>query len=396
MRRMAVILGVLLAAGAGQGHVRAEATPPTPAPAPSPSPNPALVGPGVAPGKAGAQQEQAPELKVDKPSAEYHLGDSLNISVSGDAGAAAKKELLKTDATHAVTLYLDNVAMKGVPFAALDRGAAGVQLTFTLVRNANDDDNRHAWDALLKKRSAYSSTLPVSLAIGSALPLAVKPPDTITFAVASPAKIIWVTVLALLGFILAFALLLKMCPTMFRDGAAGPYSLGKTQMIFWGLLVFFAVAAVFVVTWNLERIPPQTLTLLGISVGTGLGAALVTKRKQADAAEKTKTLASEQQQLSQSSVAPAPAVQARIDAITKEMADLQPSKTGRFLDDIMSDGNGISFHRVQVVIWTVLLGLFFGFSVASVMSMPEFPESLLILMGISNGTYISLKVPEKP
>ena len=34
--------------------------------------------------------------------------------------------------------------------------------------------------------------------------------------------------------------------------------------------------------------------------------------------------------------------------------------------------------------------------VASVMSMPEFPDSLLILMGISNGTYLSLKIPEKP
>lgn len=361
MPRLAIMFGLVLAARAGQAYA-----------------------------------QEGSDLTVDGLVAEYHLGDSLSITASGDAAAAAKKELLKADATHAVTLYLDNVAMKDVPVAALDRAAAGVQLTFTLVRNANDDDNRHSWDALLTKRRTYSSKLPVSLAIGAALPLAVKPPDAITFAVASPKKIIWVTVGALVAFVLTFVSLLKTRPTIFRDGVAGPYSLGRTQMVFWGLLVFFAVAAVCIVTWNLERIPPQTLMLLGISAGTGLGAALVTKSKQVDADERAKTLATEQQQLSQSSAAPPVGVQARIDAITKEMIQLQPSRSESFLKDIMSDGNGISFHRVQVVIWTILLGLFFGVSVANVMSMPEFPESLLILMGISNGTYLSLKIPEKP
>ena len=65
-----------------------------------------------------------------------------------------------------------------------------------------------------------------------------------------------------------------------------------------------------------------------------------------------------------------------------------------FWQDICDDGNGMSFHRLQVVIWTVILGVIFVWSVAQVMSMPEFSETLLILLGISNGTYLGFKIPE--
>ena len=54
-----------------------------------------------------------------------------------------------------------------------------------------------------------------------------------------------------------------------------------------------------------------------------------------------------------------------------------------------------SFHRLQVVIWTMVLGVVFVQTVAQVMSMPEFPETLLTLLGISNATYLGFKIPEK-
>ena len=56
---------------------------------------------------------------------------------------------------------------------------------------------------------------------------------------------------------------------------------------------------------------------------------------------------------------------------------------------------GMSFHRVQVVIWTVVLGAVFIRSVTNGMSMPEFSETLLALLGISNGIYLGFKIPEK-
>jgi hypothetical protein len=50
---------------------------------------------------------------------------------------------------------------------------------------------------------------------------------------------------------------------------------------------------------------------------------------------------------------------------------------------------------VQVVIWTLVLGAVFVRSVLQTISMPEFPETLLVLMGISNATYLGFKTAEK-
>jgi hypothetical protein len=92
------------------------------------------------------------------------------------------------------------------------------------------------------------------------------------------------------------------------------------------------------------------------------------------------------------------AIKREVDALAKEIADLSqelaPGQSKGFWRDILDDGNGTSFHRLQVVIWTVVLGAVFIQSVQQVMSMPEFPDTLLYLMGISNGTYIGFKFPE--
>jgi hypothetical protein len=71
------------------------------------------------------------------------------------------------------------------------------------------------------------------------------------------------------------------------------------------------------------------------------------------------------------------------------------AKTKGFLTDIMSDENGISIHRFQMVGWTVILTLVFVHGVWTNLTMPEFSDTLLTLMGISSGTYIALKIPEK-
>lgn len=88
----------------------------------------------------------------------------------------------------------------------------------------------------------------------------------------------------------------------------------------------------------------------------------------------------------------------RLVTIKSEIATLskqpQLADSPRFWQDICDDGNGLSFHRLQVVIWTVVLGVVFVWSMAQVMSMPEFSETLLVLLGISNGTYLGFKIPE--
>ena len=71
------------------------------------------------------------------------------------------------------------------------------------------------------------------------------------------------------------------------------------------------------------------------------------------------------------------------------------SVSGGFLRDILSDSSGYSFHRFQIFAWTIVLGIIFVSAVYNNLSMPEFSPTLLGLMGLSSGTYIGFKFPEK-
>ena len=55
----------------------------------------------------------------------------------------------------------------------------------------------------------------------------------------------------------------------------------------------------------------------------------------------------------------------------------------------------MSIQRFQMFVWTLILGIIFVVSVYKDLSMPEFSGTLLGLMGISSGTYLGFKFPEK-
>jgi hypothetical protein len=65
------------------------------------------------------------------------------------------------------------------------------------------------------------------------------------------------------------------------------------------------------------------------------------------------------------------------------------------MKDLLTDANGVSFHRLQMFVWTFILGLLFIYSVWSRLAMPELSATLLALQGLTSGTYLGFKVPEK-
>jgi hypothetical protein len=64
------------------------------------------------------------------------------------------------------------------------------------------------------------------------------------------------------------------------------------------------------------------------------------------------------------------------------------------LYDLLAENNQISFHRFQIFVWTVIIGVMFVVNVYNELAMPEFSATLLGLLGISAGTYIGFKLPE--
>ena len=62
--------------------------------------------------------------------------------------------------------------------------------------------------------------------------------------------------------------------------------------------------------------------------------------------------------------------------------------------DILSDANGVSFHRFQLFGWTVVLGIVFAVAAYRDLAMPIFDTTLMGLLGLSAGSSLGLKNPE--
>jgi hypothetical protein len=137
------------------------------------------------------------------------------------------------------------------------------------------------------------------------------------------------------------------------------YSLARFQMAVWFFLVITSFLFIWLISGATDTITGSTLALIGIGAGTALGAAA-------------------------------------IDITAQNGAQAAPKESNGFFSDILSESaSGVSFHRFQMFVWTLILGILFIYSVWNRLSMPEFSATLLALMGISSGTYLGFKIPEK-
>ena len=209
-------------------------------------------------------------------------------------------------------------------------------------------------------------------------------------------------------------------------GKLRPYNLGRTQMAFWFFLVYVSYLVIWLITNALDTITPSLLGLMGISAGTALSEALIDSSKDDAKTSQLQDLTAEKLSLEQgisgiqsqidnlnAMTAPPPSDLVNRESLSKQQQDdrtrlaqvndqiqtlTRPVSAGvssGFLRDILSDSSGYSFHRFQIFAWTIVLGIIFVSSVYNNLNMPEFSPTLLGLMGLSSGTYIGFKFPEK-
>jgi hypothetical protein len=178
------------------------------------------------------------------------------------------------------------------------------------------------------------------------------------------------------------------------DATHKPYSYSRVQLAFWTIIIFSSFISIYLVTGRIPTFDASTLILLGISTGTTAAASLI------DASDQSKNIP-----LSQDS----------------------EGKT--LILDILSDNNGISIHRLQTVLFNVVIGIWYiqhvNMELANLCSdllrcaavvdvhqcqlpildkyvpdlavnkiIPIVSDNNLILMGISAGTYAVLKTNE--
>lgn len=156
------------------------------------------------------------------------------------------------------------------------------------------------------------------------------------------------------------------------------YSIARFQFLFWLLIIFWGVVHIWCVTDTLVTPTTTVLILIGISGGTMYIGRLIDVNSPA--------------QPPANGAAPVPAPSP--GELVKAFYDKgQFSKS--FIQDILSDGYGVSLHRLQLFIFTVFLGFYFIWYVIYGLELPEFSTTFLGLMGISSTTYAGLKTIEK-
>ncbi len=154
-----------------------------------------------------------------------------------------------------------------------------------------------------------------------------------------------------------------------NDSVISSYSFSKSQLAFWSFIVIGSFIYILGFTGNINTVNATALVLIGISATTTTVGQAIGKGEEDRAGE------------------------AGDDGLTR-LVNYRKSD-GNFLQDILSDSEGVSIHRLQALIFNIVFGLAFVKSVVYDYTMPEYSEVQLALLGLSNGTYAFLKNSEQ-
>jgi hypothetical protein len=145
---------------------------------------------------------------------------------------------------------------------------------------------------------------------------------------------------------------------------ASPFSLPKVQLGVWTMVISssYIYLSLFKGDCAETDINRTALILLGIFSGTAVTAKIIDKR---------------------------------------EINDQRPRHQNRpsrgFFTDILSDDLGISIHRFQHVVWTLVGVSIYLYKIGEVKTgcaLPELSDTLLMLMGISSATFVAIRSRE--
>jgi hypothetical protein len=232
--------------------------------------------------------------------------------------------------------------------------------------------------------------------------------------------LMWLWVVLIFAIVVATVLYARNSD-MLRDGpkvgtVRQTYSLARVQMAWWFVLIVVAYVIIWVVTGDRDTITTSLLGLMGISAVTALAAVAITPRGDERAAverdrlTKVKASAATRIQDLDTEIATTadPDAKAKLELLKTDaqrevdeaniaiaqVKNYYPSKN-LWIDLVTDDHGSVALDRFQIVVWTIVLGGIFIASVVWDLTMPEFSATLLALMGISSGTYVGFKIPQK-
>ncbi|MES2266597.1 MAG: hypothetical protein V4520_07540 [Bacteroidota bacterium] len=265
-------------------------------------------------------------------------------------------------------LYANGIELKGISsdlFSQITKEQfittdTVVWIPFKLKRDTTTKD---AWDYLYRLSNSFNNnkiTVHVTVGWQGMFPVKVLPKDydrtvlTITY---YNIAVFWIMAVAYAGLLVLLGWLI-ITSDILKEGPSGAYSLAQTQLAFWTVLVIAGFVYSLILTDIPSTLNYSILELLGISVLTNGSATY-------------------------------------IDYFKKQNNNAYTPKThNSFLWDILSDGTSLNMQRFQIFAWNIVLGVYFLIYTFNNKSMPDFPNVLLILAGLSSITYVSAKPTE--
>ena len=323
---------------------------------------------------------------------------------------------LAENAQKPVTLFIEGIDTGIEPSG---RDLQDGTLTFILDRN---EQNKPLFQPLLYDPIGHpTAVLHVSVGIHGDKPLSRATGADTTLSlqkiIFEGYTLMWLAFVALVIAILVVSLrsdVLRDGPTI--GGVKQPVSLGRTQMAWWFVLILTGFVFIWAVTGDRDTIPASLLGLMGISAGTALAAVAIGSRGEGQANTRRKIIDAELLAIATASKdiddRLADQTLASVHPILKEKKGELETRRGKLLaeratlttltesggwwHDLITDDNGsIGLDRLQILVWTLILGFMFLWSVLNDLTMPVFSDTMLALMGISSGTYIGFKLPAK-
>lgn len=309
---------------------------------------------------AAIAEEKRARAASDAKPADAALRTALSTATTARTNAQARIDAQAREKQMA--LFIDGRPSPGtIALRAPTGGGATVrQIELDAAADASSDEGK-LWRKTLGAIGFHSSRV-VDVALGDKDALSPRVPlGQAEFKVFTP----WLVMLGGAGVLslMTGILVLGWNTTMLRDrkpseNAHDPmpaFSLGRVQMAWWFALTISGYLYIWLISGqSLGVLTTGIATLLGISGASGALARVI------------------------DATIPAP-----------------ESKSVNFFADLISDSGVIGIHRVQMVIWTLILGGVFGWTVITSFSFPLFDQAMLLLVGVVNGVYVGFKPPEK-
>lgn len=318
-----------------------------------------------------------------------------------------------------VLLYINEYVLSGIDPQQYGKD----ELKFDLLIN---DKNKSSWEKILTGNFQSTKKVAITVGLEGDTPLETNVRENEAFELFLVSQLAWYLFFAIMTVVLLLLIWGAFKTDLLREkgypvpiGQKRVFSLGLAQMAFWLYIIFGAFLLLFLVMQQIPTLNTSVLILLGISSVTALSSYLINSSKIENEKNSKISLVAEVEMLTE-----------RINYIDKELKNndlsksdqmllqqerdikqlrllelkksvssaktkIQFPKSKSFFRDLIEDNGEANLYRVQILLWTLVLGGIFLYKVIKELSMPEYDATLLSLMGISSGTYIGFKIPEK-